>query len=134
MSKRCWSKPPGACTGPPTRASPPCEAGTRRSNADAANRSRSSRWPDDSLAFSYAMWRDGTDYQPAKIRTHQTPPSSGRNAAGDCVGLDRRGRQAGGARAQMYLAASESRAEESAAPPSNHLVRRHPEVPRIERV
>jgi transposase len=21
----------------------------------------------------YAMWRDGTDYQPAKIRTHQTP-------------------------------------------------------------
>jgi hypothetical protein len=27
----------------------------------------------------------------------------------------------------MYLAACESRAEESAAPPSNHLVRRHPE-------
>ena len=26
----------------------------------------------------------------------------------------------------MYLAACESRAEESAAPPSNHLVRRHP--------
>jgi hypothetical protein len=26
----------------------------------------------------------------------------------------------------MYLAAFESRAEESAAPPSNHLVRRHP--------
>jgi hypothetical protein len=40
--------------------------------------------------------------------------------------LERRGRQAGGARAQMYLAACESRAEESAAPPSNHLVRRHP--------
>src|SRR4029450_9324832 len=46
------SEPPGACTGPPTRASPPCEAGNRRSNADAAKRSRSSRWPGDSLAFS----------------------------------------------------------------------------------
>ena len=31
----------------------------------------------------YAMWRDGTDYQPAKIRTHQThtPTAAGTQPA-----------------------------------------------------
>ena len=52
MSTRCWSKPPGACAGPPTHASPPFGAGNGRLNADSAKRLRSSRWPDGWLAFS----------------------------------------------------------------------------------
>ena len=52
MSNRCSSKPPGACADPLTRASPRFGAGNRRLNADAAKRSRSSRWRDSSHAFS----------------------------------------------------------------------------------
>src|SRR4029453_6589545 len=44
----------------------------------------------------YAMWRDGTDYQPAKIRTHQThTPTAAATQPATGVGWTRGGKAGG---------------------------------------
>ena len=101
-----------------------------RAWADAITRRRGKKVAMVALArrlarILFAMWRDETEYQAKRVRViNGASPRSWTAPPRSC---NRRGRQAGGASARGHLAAFESRPTESAAPPSDLIVRRRAE-------